>query len=424
MNRTSQELGARAVAHASGQLSHLHVGWHELLDDVSLNFQLNRWAAYGGPRWLDDVRPVLGSLVDYDHWRDTFVRLGEHAASEGRTLDAALHFRSAEFFMLPSDPRKAPLRRRLLLMLCDAAGIDAEKSLVEVPFGSLRLPAWHMSAGGARGTLVVFGGFDSYAEEFFPILAWLRDDGWNVVAFEGPGQGAVLEDQHAPMIADWHRPVGAVLDAFGLDDVTLVGISLGGCLALRAAAFEPRVRRVVAFDVLFDFFDCMTRQQPRSVAAFARAALAIGADRALDRGLRFRARSQPVVEWGLNRAMQVFGCDSPAHALRAARAFHTRDISSLVHQDVLLLAGANDHYIPLSQLWDQARHLCNARSLTARVFTAKEHGQAHCQVGNLPLVLRVLTDWASNEGGEKQRNNDNDELADLHREEVNVTPRR
>jgi pimeloyl-ACP methyl ester carboxylesterase len=35
---------------------------------------------------------------------------------------------------------------------------------------------------------------------------------------------------------------GVVLDAFNLDDVTLVGISLGGCLAIRATAFEPRVR--------------------------------------------------------------------------------------------------------------------------------------------------------------------------------------
>jgi len=33
-----------------------------------------------------------------------------------------------------------------------------------------------------------------------------------------------------PLTADWHRPVAAVLDYFGLDDVTLLGFSLGGCL--------------------------------------------------------------------------------------------------------------------------------------------------------------------------------------------------
>lgn len=105
------------VPEIDGEAGKLHVGWHELHPDVSLNFQLNRWAAYGGPRWLADVRPVLSSLVDYDAWRGTFLELGERAEMEGRTLDAALHFRSAEFFMLPLDPRKEPLRRRLIPML-------------------------------------------------------------------------------------------------------------------------------------------------------------------------------------------------------------------------------------------------------------------------------------------------------------------
>ena len=31
--------------------------------------------------------------------------------------------------------------------------------------------------------IVAFGGFDSYIEEFLPILLGLRDRGWTVVAF-------------------------------------------------------------------------------------------------------------------------------------------------------------------------------------------------------------------------------------------------
>jgi hypothetical protein len=37
--------------------------------------------------------------------------------------------------------------------------------------------------------MVIFGGFDSYIEEFFPILAILQRKGFNVIAFEGPGHG-------------------------------------------------------------------------------------------------------------------------------------------------------------------------------------------------------------------------------------------
>ena len=117
------------------------------------------------------------------------------------------------------------------------------------------------------------------------------------------------------------------------------------------------------------------------------------ADRLVDRLARATARHSPVAEWGLAQAMHVFGCGRPSAALHAARAYHTRDVSALVTQDVLLLAGAEDHYVPAGQLHDQARALTAARSVTTRLFTATEHAAAHCQVGNLPLAVRVISDW-------------------------------
>lgn len=52
---------------------------------------------------------------------------------------------------------------------------------------------------------------------------------------------------------DWEKPVGAVLDHFDIDAAGLVGISMGGYWALRAASREPRTahrsRRCVAASV-------------------------------------------------------------------------------------------------------------------------------------------------------------------------------
>jgi pimeloyl-ACP methyl ester carboxylesterase len=209
----------------------------------------------------------------------------------------------------------------------------------------------------------------------------------------------VLEEQGAPLIRDWHRPVAAVLDAFNLQDVTLVGICLGGCLAIRAAAFEPRVRRVVAFDVLSDFFECMMAVHPGPASSIVRGLLATGGDGLIDLTLPRLLRQSPVLEWGIAQACHVFGCERPATAFRAAQTFHTRDVSERVQQDVLLLAGARDHYVPLSQLWDQIRLLSNARSIAVRVFTKQEQAQAHCQVGNLPLAIGTISDWAHKTAG-------------------------
>ncbi len=37
-------------------------------------------------------------------------------------------------------------------------------------------------------------------------------------------------------------------------------MSLGGYLSLRAAAYEKRVKRVIVYDILADFFDVLTHQ--------------------------------------------------------------------------------------------------------------------------------------------------------------------
>ncbi len=377
------------------------VGWRRLNDDVSYNFQLNRWLALGGERWLADVEPILPSLTGYDAWRDGFCKLGDAAESEGRLFDAGLHLRAAEFFMMQDDPRKKAARERFRRHFQGV--FRGRYEALEVPFGAIRLPAVRFGrrqlrdAGGTdpgrRGTVVMFSGFDGYLEELFPILATMGERGHDIVAFEGPGQGAVLEDQRVPMTADWHLPVGAVLDALGLDDVTLIGLSLGGCLVIRAAAFEPRVRRVVAFDVLSDFQECMIRQAPEAARPVLRGLLATHAGLLMDGLLRVAAHHRPVIEWGLAQAMHVFGQGTPYDAWQAAKAFRTDDVSSRVKQDVLLLAGADDHYVPLEQLWTQARALTRARSLTLRVFTQEEQAQAHCQVGNLPLALDVISRW-------------------------------
>lgn len=58
-----------------------------------------------------------------------------------------------------------------------------------------------------------------------------------------------------------------------------------------------------------------------------------------------------------------------------------------------MLAGQEDHYVPIEQLPEQIGTLTNVRSLTARMFTAKEFASNHCQPGNIGLAVRVMLNW-------------------------------
>ena len=160
----------------------------------------------------------------------------------------------------------------------------------------------------------------------------------------------------------------------------------------------PRVRCVVAFDAMTDLLECMLGQLPRASRRLVRALLAARADRLID-ALPGRAAREPVREWGIAQGMHIFGVRSRSAMLRAAATYRTEEASPLVRQDVLLLAGAEDHYVPTHQIYDQAAWLSRARSVTTRMFTRAEHAEGHCQVGNLPLAIRTITAWIDQASG-------------------------
>jgi hypothetical protein len=72
--------------------------------------------------------------------------------------------------------------------------------------------------------------------------------------------------------------------------------------------------------------------------------------------------------------------------------------SERVTQDVLLMVGEHDAFQPPSLTRAQAAALNAARSVATRVFTAAEHADQHCQMGNLGLACDVLTSWLAEPG--------------------------
>ncbi len=374
------------------------IGVHALHRNEGLDFQLNRLAGLGGGD-LDEIREAAARIDDLADWKREFLALGDRALAEGRLRQAGAYLRAAEFHMSPGDPDKAVAYERQAKLFEDIYADDLTTGRLrreEVSYAEGHLPAWCVAVPdgeASRGTIVLHGGFDSYAEELYPLARASAAEGYETVLFEGPGQGSVMRRQGIHFTTEWERPVRALLDHFHLDDVTLVGLSLGGYLAPRAAAFEPRVRRVVAFGVMWDFFEVLLSKLPPPARLLQRSLLAVGADGVVDRLVRLRMRQDPFTRWAIEHGTYVFGVERPSQYIAAVRGFTTREISSQITQDFLLLTGNADHYIPLQHFHAQARALENVRSFTGRIFGAEESAQTHCQVGNVGLALRVILDW-------------------------------
>jgi pimeloyl-ACP methyl ester carboxylesterase len=366
------------------------IGFHQFHPDVSINFQCNRWVQWIGPSALDEVAEMASRANTYPELIDGFLGLAERARAADRTFAAAYYDRAAEFFMTAADPRRPAARARFLQAMRTIYDVTPDL----IPFRSGAMPAYDLRPERQTGVpIVMFGGFDSYIEEFLPMIVSMVDAGRRIVVFEGPGQGSALEDFGLTMIPEWEQPVAAVLDHYGLDDVAAVGISLGGGLVIRAAAFEPQIIQAVAFDILDDEFEVVARQIRRGAGVVLRALLAARARWLINSVAYQFASLKPVTQWALQQGMHITGAATPYDFFRSTVAMSTRKISHNVRADVLLVAGADDHYVPLKQLGRQAANLTNARSVTTRTFTAAEQASNHCQLGNIGAAARLMNGW-------------------------------
>ncbi len=188
------------------------LGYHDIHPDVSLNYQMNRFST-GSPHMIAEMRSVAPNIHDYTDYVREFLNLSDKALAGGGTLEGANYLRSAEFFMFPGDPRK-PLARTRYAQLMKQRFEVRDENHHWIRYGSSKLSAYRFTPPAPHGTVVVFGGFDSYIEELFSIQLYFRDAGFDVIGFEGPGQGAVLEDEHLLMTPESDRPVGVILDHF------------------------------------------------------------------------------------------------------------------------------------------------------------------------------------------------------------------
>ena len=366
----------------------LPVGFQRFHRRKFLNYQLNRAHALGFADG-EELRATAASLSSRSECPSAFESLSERALHEGRTRHATSYLRIAEFFTPPRSPDKVAIYRRYR-DLFDAGFAASGATRHEVAYGGSTIPAYRLTSigGPPLGTVLVHGGFDSLIEEFFAIWQRIAAAGFDVVAFDGPGQGGARALGGVTFDHDWEKPVGAVLDHFGIETAALVGISMGGYWALRAAAFEPRIDRVVSWPPVYDWIAGIPQPARGVVRAMLRRR------RFMNWSVRIRTRLSPTLRQVVDQARYLVDDQEPMAAVDWFLGMNADHLASeRVTQDVLVMCGEHDTYQPPRLARLQVRALTDARSVTVRTFTKAEHADQHCQMGNLDLACRELTTW-------------------------------
>ncbi|MEU6171717.1 alpha/beta fold hydrolase [Streptantibioticus parmotrematis] len=376
--------------------------------------------AYGGA----DFGEVLTTAQriregDFDSWYDEWLLTADRVADVAREaergghpvsardawLRASNYYRSAEFFLHgnPADPRIDHVYEASVAAFRSAVALSERPvTPVEIPFEHTTLPGyWYEAADDGRGrphpVVLIHNGFDGTAEEchFFGVPG-LVERGYHVLAFDGPGQPGPMHRENLVFRPDWETVVGAAIDFVLTRDnvdpegLALIGLSMGGQLAPRAAAFEHRLSAVVSVDGVYDIAENFIADIPGATREEKAALLRTENAPEVDIQLERAAADSPVMRWALSHGAWVFGVDTPRQVLAAMLDYHLGDgIAERIKAPTLVCEAQGDLFFT-GQPGTLHDHTPGS---TLLAFGDELGADAHCHVGAQRLAIARIADW-------------------------------
>ncbi|MGJ7911106.1 alpha/beta hydrolase family protein [Neobacillus sp. LXY-1] len=385
-----------------------------IFNDDTFSFELLRtlsYAPFGGA----DIGECLATAYRiregdmeswYTEWYKTAERVfayGEESLERGKLVNAkenylraSNYYRTAEFFLHGNqqDPRILDTwgkSRHAFHKAIKLLNISVEK--VEIPYEDTTIPGYFYSVDQkVRPTLLVHGGFDSTGEElYFEVVVSALERGYNCLTFEGPGQGSVIREQKIPFRYDWEKVVTPVVDYLvtrsevDTKKIALLGISLGGYLAPRAAAFEHRLAACIANDGLFSnqFREMGRKFYQGSDEEFNKPAF-------MEEFVQFLMKQSTSVQWAIENGMFTYGASSVIDLIEKTDAITLEGVADKIKCPTLVCEAEADHFFA-----GQPKMLYDALTCpkTFLSFTAEDGAEEHCQFGALVYFNQRMFEW-------------------------------
>ncbi len=329
-----------------------------------------------------------------------FLKDGHKKSAMEAYFRASNYYRTAEFFLHnnPDDPRIIETWGRSRACFLEAIALsDRQIEYVRIPYEGTTLPGYFCFAdntGKTKPLLIIHSGFDGTAEElYFEIGVLALERGFNCLLFEGPGQGEVIRQQKIPFRHDWESVVTPIVD-YALtrpevdpERIGLLGISFGGYLAPRAAAFEDRIKVCIANGGIFSFYEVVIERNAPDILDILNDE---EATKEYDKEVMEAVNFDVNTGWFFANGMFTFGADTPSELIRKIEPYSLNDCADKIQCTMLVIDSEDDNTLP-----GQAIKLFDALKCPKEfmLFTEKEGAEEHCQMGAIMISNERILNW-------------------------------
>src|SRR5215204_6053166 len=283
-------------------------------------------------QWTATAERVAG-------YADESARAGHIISASDAYLRASSYYRAAylPLYGSPVDPRLVEAFDKEASAFQKAAALmTSPVEPVEIPFEETTLPGYFCrvdDSDRSRSTLICTNGYDSTIYEMYLDFGTALRRGYNLLLFDGPGQGRPLIEQRLVMRPDWENVVRPVVD-----------------YALTRPEVDPEVLEPIVEHI----------------------------------------QKTPALRWAIiQRAFWVHGIDSLSEYLKLAEDYSLKEAVSQIRCPTLLTWAESD---PLSWnaklIYDQLR----SQKELVRFYDAEGAGE-HCEVKTRSLFHQRAFDW-------------------------------
>ncbi|CAI6311830.1 unnamed protein product [Periconia digitata] len=396
-------------------------GTFALTSDEFFDFEVLRLLSsvrYGGA----DVGEILKTAAllkpgDFESYHDAFkntaLRINKQAdaintdknpiSARDSYFRVSTYYRAAEFFIhgQPNDPRIRPLWDQQMTCFNKAIALlpqPGERLLLkgsDFDIPAIFYPAAQGATTTPKPTIILGNGFDGSQEELLHAFGFAAlERGYNVMTYEGPGQPTVRQRQGLGFIHDWERVVSPVVDhLFARPEVdskrvALFGLSMGGYLSVRAAAFEPRIAATIAVDGVDDVSAAFCHMLPPAAKVLYEAGENDQVNKFVEE-LFASGKAPTALRWGVEHGIYSFAAESPTDFLNRTKLMTLAGITDKIKRPVLICEASNDRFFE----GQPARVKESLGDLgTYVILTDEDAASLHCHVGAFTFANQNVFD--------------------------------